>query len=627
MNHKPLYHYIYCSYTFHIYRCYNVTSSQSHTNRFDMNELEIPGLSQNTLYSDHSKSNPKLVRAIFSKQKFQFHSTNDNYRSDILSYTITLYDISNISYECIYERQIDFYSECLYSTTTATTALCVYDNDLIRSVDWSMSQHTLSRRRDLSITSIDTYVNIGLDGTLKSNKHHLMSLESCYDNYSEAGTSFRQNQWTARQILSKYSSDHTAGKKILYQQLSSTVPSDLIERVMAPAASNHSHLYTCRKHFASQLGVQFAMIILRGGYPSTNDILLSSSGHLRINNRPSYNKSTLLTHIAGLNIDESIKVQLNSLISWNETNNLKYTSSSDSGSAGQLQYIGSEKGILGQTTIKVEKDTMDIETDKKIISTTSKEINTNIIRLSKSISSYLSYPLLFGSTLMATGCTLDAISNNLDVIESELCMHYAEDLKVTMFRDFYIDECTKSLLLSAPSSSPFVCPALARSIDDSVTQTSKRVKVESAANETTTMKNNINSHESNNQSSSHQISFAIYLLAQSLAKESIIRLRSLSPSHSQPRESDPQKSASQTDDSQTQSQNEAVHSSRCLVNEWDPVWIDDSIMSLPLSSTGTATATSSDTDAPLDGALFSMIEAGLSTTMMENLELKFNSWL
>ena len=94
-----------------------------------------------------------------------------------------------------------------------------------------------------------------------------------------------------------YISDPIAGKKQIFQQLSSLVPGNLLER-MTPMNAPSSHVYTSRKHFASQLGVQMALHILRGGdYPSAGDFLFSSSGHVRFASGPSYSKSTFLEYI------------------------------------------------------------------------------------------------------------------------------------------------------------------------------------------------------------------------------------------------------------------------------------------------------------------------------------------
>lgn len=565
-----------------------MATGSSHSSQFHVTELEVPGFYHTTSNAaavhTNTELHPRLSKVVILSQPFVLQSASDGLRCDSLTFEVALVDVSGMSHSFVYERVVDFNSETLYAADTATVALGGEAEDLLRTIDWSMNQYTISRRRDLCVGSVPASVNIGTDGRLVSNRDHMMSLQQCYENADSTTNSFRKTQCTARQLFDA-ASDVTAGKSLAFQQLSSAVPKTLIEKTITPVNASYSHLYVSRKHFASQLGVQMAVNIARGSdYPSPHQFHFSSSGHVQCTAPTKYEKSNLLAKLSGLDVDESVKNRMIEMISSVHSNGITFEQES--------AIESSQDGSKVETKVKIEKDAMVVDSSSSL-SLQDAYSNSRYLRLSPSVTSFLSYPLLFGTTLMTTGCTLDALNSHLDVMEAELCMLHAQELKSIFFSSLWREEVAKYLLLSPPE------------VDSTTTATpvSKKVKLEASTKRA----------EADHPSSSRSLIQLVHLLAALLAKESIVRVRTLAPCCSQDHSKSATGAASDTQN-------------KIYVNEWDPVWLwshGQSSLAVTASNSNQATVVAR----PVDQQLFTLVGTSMSSSVLESQKICFGTWL
>ena len=122
------------------------------------------------------------------------------------------------------------------------------------------------------------------------------------------------------------------------------------------------------------------------------------------------------------------------------------------------------------------------------------------------------------------------------------------------------------------------------------------------------------------------VSVAINRLAESLAKESVSRLQSLAPS----RLHDEVSSQGDGQGSVSEEGGRPASQRHYRVNEWDPMvsTCSAATSSMPSRSVSDSKWTHSSKDSsPLDLELYSMLEAGLSTTVLENSRISLSSWL
>ena len=162
-------------------------------------------------------------------------------------------------------------------------------------------------------------------------------------------------------------------------------------------------------------------------------------------------------------------------------------------------------------------------------------------------------------------------------------------------------------MLSKPSSTSIA----AVKNGESTAPLSKKVKVESSSTAT-----------SNPSQSTISVSVAINRLAESLAKESVSRLQSLAPS----RLHDEVSSQGDSQGSVSEEGGRPASQRHYRVNEWDPMVSTPSAASSISVSDSKSTHSSKDAS-PLDLELYAMLEAGLSSTVLENYRISLSTWL